>query len=375
MKATKVKFNRASGDEFYQTLKQRVNEYFETRNITRYANSAMVFKTLVMLGLYLVPYLLIATSTVINPWGVFSMWVVMGIGVSGIGLSIMHDANHGSYSRYGWVNNLLGASLNMMGGTALNWKIQHNLLHHTYTNIEGLDEDIDPGGVLRLSPFKPLHKFHRYQHLYGWFLYGLMTVSWVTVKEFKQLASWKGTGYFESQGSTYPKAMASLILTKVFYLGYALLIPLLLTPSPWWLTISGFLVMHFIAGFMLGIVFQPAHTVPTSEFPLPDEKGNMKTPWAAHQMLTTANFAPTKRLFSWFVGGLNYQIEHHLFTNICHIHYSKLSKIVKQTAEEYGLPYHSEPTFLAALRSHSAFLREMGRTPQVPIEGKEAVPA
>jgi linoleoyl-CoA desaturase len=285
----------------------------------------------------------------------------MGIGISGIGLSIMHDANHGAYSSKAWVNSALGALLNMLGGNAMNWKIQHNMLHHTYTNIDGLDEDIAPGKILRLSPHQPLNKIHRYQHIYGWFLYALMTVMWVTIKEFKQLIKWRGNGYFEAQGSTFGKALITLIFTKSIYFSYALVLPLVLTPTPWWLTLISFFVMHFIAGFILGIVFQPAHTVPDSEFPLPDDKGNMENTWAVHQMLTTSNFAPNNRLLSWFVGGLNYQVEHHLFTNICHIHYRELSKIVKATAEEFGLPYHSAPTFMEALRNHGALLKRLGR--------------
>lgn len=363
MKASPVKFSRSAstGLDFYQTLKLRVNDYFETKKVSRYANAAMVFKTIALVGLYIVPYLLIVTSTVTNYWLVFATWVVMGIGVSGIGLGIMHDANHGAYSSRKWINNTLGALLNLLGGNAMNWRIQHNVLHHTYTNIEGLDEDIAPGKILRLTPHQPLRKIHRFQQYYAWFLYGLMTLSWVTVKEFKQLKQWKGNGYFEAQGSTYGRSVGILIFTKVIYFSYALVLPLLLTPSPWWLTVISFVVMHMLAGFILGIVFQPAHTVPTSEFPLPDDQGNMENTWAVHQMLTTADFAPSNRLFSWFVGGLNYQIEHHLFTNICHVHYRPLSKIVRETAKEFGLPYYVEPTFISALQSHAKWLRAMGR--------------
>lgn len=360
MKPTPVKFPRPTGTDFYQTLKLRVNDYFETRQISRHANSSMVFKTIAILSIYLIPYLMIITNTVTNPWLVFALWVIMGVGIAGIGLSIMHDANHGAYSSKPWVNSFLGASLNFLGGNAMNWKIQHNVLHHTYTNIDGLDEDIAPGPILRLSPSQPLTKIHRFQHLYAWFLYTLMTIMWITIKEFKQLRNWKGSSYFESQGSTYGKSIALLIFTKVIYFSYGLVLPLLLTPNPWWLTVTSFILMHMIAGFILGIVFQPAHTVPTSEFPIPDEQRNMENTWAVHQMLTTANFAPDNRLFSWYVGGLNYQIEHHLFTNICHVHYRGLSKIVKATAEEFGLPYQVEPTFLSALRSHAKLLWNLG---------------
>jgi len=363
MKASFVKFNRPSGTDFYQTLKSRVNDYFESKNISRYGNSAMVTKTIALILLYLVPYFLIVTQTASNPWVVFALWIAMGLGMTGVGFNVMHDANHGSYSRHAWINFVLGRLLNLLGGNALNWKIQHNMLHHSFTNIEGLDEDIAPGAVLRFSPHQPWHKHHRFQHIYGWFLYSFLTLLWISDKEFKQAIQWKKDGYIEAQGRTFRGMILELILSKVVYYGLFLVIPLVFAATPWWMTLLFFLAMHLVAGFISSVVFQSAHVIGETEFPLPDEKGYMKETWAVHQLATTCDFAPRNRILSWYIGGLNYQVEHHLFPNICHIHYPAISGIVRSTAREFGVPYHVMPSFRAALWQHGKLLRRFGRNP------------
>lgn len=361
MKAGIIKFSKPETGDFYSVLTRRVNDYFVQKNISRHANAAMIIKTIAMLAFYFIPYLLIVTATVTHPWMVLLMWCLAGLGVSGIGLSVMHDANHGSYSRNPKVNALLGYSLNLLGGNVMNWKLQHNVLHHSFTNVEGFDEDIESRKVLRFSPHQPLYKHHRYQYIYAWVLYSVMTILWITMKEFRQLARWKNDGIIEAQGRTYKGIMAELIASKTFYYGYALVLPLLLSPVAWWVTLSGFILMHLISGLILAMVFQPAHVVPSSEYPLPDNQGNIENTWAIHQLLTTSNFAPTNRLLCWYVGGLNFQVEHHLFPNVCHIHYKKISSIVKDTAQEFGLPYYELPTFRSALQAHGSQLYNLGR--------------
>ena len=365
MKSSFVKFSRSAGTDFYQTLKARVNDYFESKNLSRHSNAPMVVKTITLILVYLLPYFLVVTQAVTNPWLVFSLWALMGVGMAGVGFNVMHDANHGAYSRHAWVNWVLGRFLNLLGGNALNWKIQHNVLHHSYTNINGLDEDIEVGPYLRFSPHQPWYKHHRYQHIYSWFLYSLLTFLWITDKEFKQAIKWKKTGVIESQGRTFGGMITELAFSKVFYFAFILVIPLIFSASPWWMTLLFFAVMHLIAGFISSVVFQPAHVISTADFPLPDETGTMENSWAIHQLATTCDFAPKNRWLSWYIGGLNFQIEHHLFPNICHVHYKDISKIVKATAKEFGLPYHVQPSFRAALWQHIQLLRQFGRKPQL----------
>lgn len=344
-----------------RTLRGRVSEYFKSQGISRHANFNMVFKTIFMIVLYFLPFAIIITPLAESSWVHLVLWFLMGLGTAGIGLSVMHDANHGAYSKNHKANRWIGYIVNLVGGNAATWRMQHNVLHHSFTNIEGHDEDIAPGSIMRFSPHQKRRKIHRAQHWYAWFFYSLMTVSWISIKDFTQLFRYKKMGITKSEKLSFGQLLGELTVTKVFYFAYALVLPLIFAPVAWWVTLIGFFIMHFVAGLLLACVFQPAHVMPTTEFPLPDETGSIENNWAIHQLQTTTNFAPRSRYFAWFVGGLNFQIEHHLFPNICHVHYPKLSSIVRKTAEEFGLPYHSEPTFAAALISHGRMLRDLGK--------------
>ena len=349
--------------EFYSTLNQRVNEYFKSRNLSRTGNSEMIVKTVFMFSLYVVPYILMITGVVTGIWMMFGLCLVMGVAIGGIGLSVMHDANHGAYSQRQWINNLLGLSLNVVGGNAFNWKVQHNVLHHTYTNIHEVDEDISPRGVLRLCPHGEWKSFHRFQHFYAWFIYGLMTLVWVLVKDYVRIVKYQKDGLVKKQRASISTEWTVLLLSKVMYVLYIFVIPALVLSVTWWQVVIGFLVMHYVAGFILAIIFQPAHVIDGTEYPLPDANGKIDNSWAIHQLHTTTNFANKNRLLSWYVGGLNFQVEHHLFPGVCHVHYRKIAKIVESTAKEYGLPYKAEPTFIGALVAHARLLRTLGQKP------------
>lgn len=356
-----LKFKNQLDLDFSTLLHKRINGYFKESKTGRYANREMVIKTIFMFALYLTPYLMIMLFPVSSVWIFFLLMAVMGLGKAGIGLSVMHDANHGAYSRKKSINTLLGYSLNVVGANVTNWKIQHNVKHHTYTNIEGHDEDISPkGGVLRLSPHSELRPHHKYQFVYAWFLYGLMTFTWILKKDFFQLVEYTRNGLLQKQQSV-AKAWTILVITKVFYLTYMLVLPTLLTPLAFWQVFLGFFLMHYVAGFILAVIFQPAHVIEGNEYPLPDDSGNVENNWSVHQLMTTCNFAQNNRLLSWYVGGLNFQVEHHLFPNVCHVHYRKISKIVKATAEEYGIPYKSYPSFWSAMVYHKKMLYTLGR--------------
>jgi len=362
----KVSFTKDHNSEFYKTLKMRVNEYFKNNKISKHANNAMVFKTIVMLSMYLVPFGLLFVPGMHNLYYLL-LWIIMGIGMAGIGLSVMHDANHGAYSKNKTVNAFVGKVLLLLGGNDANWRIQHNVLHHTYTNVTDLDEDIDaPTVFLRFSPHKKRYFIHRFQHLYAWFFYGLMTMVWFISKDYKQAARYQKMGLVEGQGISFKQHLTIIVSGKIVYTLVFILLPFLLSPANWYVTLLGYLTMQFIAGFILGIIFQPAHVVPSSNYPMPDNSGNIQADWAVSQLYNTSNFAPKARLFSWYVGGLNYQVEHHLFPSICHVHYRKIADIVKTTAEEYNLPYHSYRSFLGALKDHSKMLYALGHQDLAP---------
>lgn len=353
----------SSQREFFATLNKRVNEYFKENNISRHANSEMVVKTVFMFSLYFVPYGLIVSGIATGTLSLIALVVVMSLGLAGIGLSVMHDANHGAYSNRKWINTLVGYSLNMVGANAFNWKMQHNVLHHTFTNVHEHDEDISPRGALRMTPHSKWNKAHQYQFIYAWFLYGLMTIVWLFFKDFVRIVRYHKNGMAKKHNANIASEWVILIATKLIYVGYIFVIPLVFTSLMWWQIIVGILIMHYIAGFVLAIIFQPAHVIDGTEFPLPDEENMLENNWAVHQLHTTTNFGNRSRWFSWYVGGLNFQIEHHLFPNVCHVHYRKISSIVQSTATEFGLPYKSARTFMGALSGHLRLLRQLGMKP------------
>ncbi len=331
----------------------------------KHANKSMIAKTLVMLTLFFAPLVVINIGLVANTWLLFTLYMTSGIGMAGIGMGIMHDAIHGSYSKNQKVNEYLGYTMNLIGANATVWKIQHNVLHHTYTNIEGADDDINAPFFLRFSPHAKKYRLHRFQHLYVWFFYGLSTVSWITAKDFIRLGRYRKMGFLNKKNE-FRNELIKIIGWKLLYYSYALIIPLSMVPIAPWIVILAFLSMHFVTGLLISIVFQVAHIMPNMEFPLPDNSGVVEGDWFAHQLATTTNFAPKSRFFSWLIGGLNYQIEHHLLPNICHIHYKKISDIVADTAREYGMPYNTKRTFAAAIRDHIGALRKLGKIQRIP---------
>ncbi|MBI1288490.1 MAG: acyl-CoA desaturase [Flavobacteriales bacterium] len=321
----------------------------------------MYLKTTILVSIYALPLILMLAGVTVSVPTIILSWMLMGIGIAGIGMSVMHDANHGSYSENQMVNKMVGFLLNVIGGSAENWKIQHNILHHTYTNIDGLDADTVTFPMLRFSPFAKRRGIHRFQHIYGWFFYGLMTVSWVFMKDFKQLVDYRNSGMTTNYDTGFSLIILRILLLKAIYLFLTLALPMYLLPIPWYATLGCFFIMHFIGGLMLGMVFQSAHIMEICEFSKPTDEGKMKDEWAIHQLRTTTDFAPNNWLVTWFVGGLNFQVEHHLFPKISHVHYPQLAPIVKQTAEEFGEKYHCIPTFTEAVFGHGKMLYALGK--------------
>lgn len=362
-----VKFSKTNNADIMGTLRVRVKEYFDSKNIVRYGDSSMIFKTVFMVCLYFIPYLIVMTGLVTGTWTIFGMWLLMGLGMAGIGFSIMHDANHGSYSKNEKVNKYMGYLINIIGGSSVNWKIQHNVLHHSFTNIDGFDEDISIGKMMRFSPHQPRLGIHRLQHIYAWFFYCFMTLNWIVSKDFLQLFRYKNMDLLKGQKRTFKGLFAELIVSKLVYIVLFVVLPVILLPIPWYLTLLFFFIMHALASLIVGVIFQCAHIMPFCEYPLPDDDGNIENNFTMHQLLTTANFSPKNRLFSWFIGGLNYQIEHHLFPNICHVHYRGISKIVKETAAEFGVPYNEHSNFFKAVKNHLYMLRDLGRYDEVSV--------
>jgi linoleoyl-CoA desaturase len=316
-------------------------------------------KTIFFLSGTVILYLLILSNQ-FSPVVMLVLAILLGMFAAFIGFNICHDAIHGSYSNNPKVNKVLSLVFNVIGANAHVWSIMHNVVHHTFTNVPGHDEDIDVApGLIRLSPEEKVNKIQRYQHLYAFLLYGLASLSWVFRKDYKKFFQKKIGNY---DNSKYPKVeLFNLFFFKAVYYTLFIVIPLVVLDITWWQFIIGFVAMHLAEGLVLGLVFQLAHVVEGTDFPMPNEQGNIEEAWAIHQMRTTANFARKSTLANILCGGLNFQIEHHLFPRICHIHYRPISDIVKRTAEEFNIPYIESKTFVGAVYSHYKILKKFGK--------------
>jgi linoleoyl-CoA desaturase len=350
--------------EFYAVLRKRVDGYFKENNISKHATPAMVIKTIVLLALYLGPFaymMLVPTSIGIS----LVLWSIMGLALAGVGMSIMHDANHGAYSSNKHVNFWLGHTLNLAGGSVFNWKIQHNVLHHTYTNIVELDDDIDDKLVLRFSPHTKVKWYHKFQVVYAFLFYGILTLYWALLKDFVQYFRYTKQGVKKASAAENAKTFIYIVGGKIFYFGLFFALPIFVFDMPVGPLVLGFLLMQFIAGMVLTTIFQLAHTVEDTTHPLPNADNNIENNWAVHQLCTTVDFSRDNKFISWYIGGLNFQVEHHLFPTICHVHYPEVAKIVEATTKEYGIPYLVNDSFGKALGSHVRTLQRFGKLPEL----------
>lgn len=359
-----IRFISKDKSQFYQTLSARVDAYFQQKGVSKYANLNVVIKTIILTSAYTLPFLIILFLQPAFGWALL-LWAIMGVAMAGLGMSVMHDANHGAYTSNQQLNDIIGdVSLYALGGSAFNWKMQHNNLHHTFTNIVHYDEDIDDKAIMRLSPHTQVKDFHRFQWLYALMIYSLVTLYWVTAKDFLQFARYKRNGVNKNQPRRNRIEMTRIIAIKAVYFFIFIGVPLLFGVDAWQVMI-GFLLMHLIGGIILTVVFQLAHTVEETTFPRPNDLGVIENEWAIHQMHTTVNFSRHNRLISWYVGGLNFQVEHHLFPKICHVHYPQIAEIVQQTAQEFNVPYLEHKSLGHALRSHFATLQRFGKLPDL----------
>lgn len=357
---SKVTFNN-SNPVFYTSLKLSVNKYFaaiekrKTGNIHLYAKAVI----LILAAVSIYGALLFAPLSLLLR---VSFSFIMGFVLASIGFNVMHDANHGSYSSRKWVNGVLGLTLNALGGNSFIWKQKHNIIHHTYTNIDGVDDDIAKSPFIRMCSPQPWVPAHRFQHLYTPVLYALSSMIWILFQDYEK--------YFRKKIVNAPLSKMTAAdhtifwISKILYLVFYIVLPILLTGWQSWLVF--FLCMHVGLGLTLSLIFQLAHVVEETEFrSATGDVNQIENEWAIHQVKTTANFSPNNPVISWFVGGLNYQIEHHLFPRISHVHYPAISKLVQAECAAFDLPYNSLPTFGAAVLSHFRFIRMLGKKPVI----------
>jgi linoleoyl-CoA desaturase len=338
---------------FHADLKRRVDAYFEGSGRSRHGGLLMGLKSVAILSWLAGSYALLLFAD-LRAWQAILLSLSVGFAMAGVGFSVMHDANHGGTSSRGRVNRILSMSLDLIGASSFLWRSKHNVLHHGYTNISKMDPDLEGGwGVLRLAPWQPRRAVHRFQHLYVWFLYGVFPLKWWFIDDFKELATGRINGH-QFPRARWPTLLAALA-GKALFVTWTLVIPSLL--HPWWAVAGLFAITVFVLGNLLATVFQLAHCVDEAEFIATD---STERDWTEHQIATTVDFAPDNPLLSWYLGGLNFQVEHHLFPRVCHLHHRALARIVEETCRAHGVRYRSEPTLRSALASNWRWLRRMG---------------
>jgi linoleoyl-CoA desaturase len=342
-------------DSFRQALRRRVDAYFAGSGRKPRDCPRMYVKSAVILGGCVALYVLLVVAA--GAWWVaIPLAALLGLALASAAFNIQHDGGHGAYSDHRWINNLASLTLDLLGGSSYVWARKHNAIHHSYTNVTGHDDDINVGFLGRLSPHQKRLKFHRLQHLYLWVLYGFLPIKWHLYDDFRDVL----TGRIGGHRLPRPRGrdLVSFIGGKALFFSLAFGIPMLL--HPWWCVLALYGIASFVQGVALSVVFQMAHCVEEAAFPQPPDTGRIESSWAVHQVETTVDFAPRNRVLAWFVGGLNFQIEHHLFPQICHVHYPALATLVEETCREFGLRYKAYKTFLAGLASHYRWLRRMG---------------
>lgn len=351
----KVSFNN-KGQAFFASLKKSVDQYFTENNIKKTGNWRLYIKTIILFPLSLSVYIFLLLGSYSAVAGI-ALTFLLGLALVALAFNVMHDACHGSFSSRKWVNELFSYTMNFLGSNAYMWKLKHNVIHHTYTNIDGIDDDIAKSPVLRLCPSQKWVPAHKFQFVYMFFLYSLSTILWAWATDFMTYVSRK---MVVTEMKMPLKEHLIFWLSKLFYFAFYAALPILFVGWEAWL--YGYLILNVTMGLTLSLVFQLAHVVEKTDFEEAGETAKQfDTEWAIHELRTTANFAPKNKIVTWFAGGLNYQVEHHLFPRVSHVHYKALSEIVKEHCERFGIPYHSYPKMRQAVLSHIRVMKQLGK--------------
>lgn len=344
-------------DSLHAELKKRVQSYFDEKGIASSGNKALFTKAIILVAAFIATY--IHLIFFMPHWYIaIPECMLLGILMAAIGFNVMHDGSHGSFSKHKWKNKLATASLNMLGANHFMWNMKHNMLHHSFTNVDGVDDDIEVGVFMRMAPTQKRYWLHRFQHFYFWFLYMMLYVFWIFFTDYQKY-------FLQRIGKVPLKKMTTkdhigFWVTKLYHGFIFIALPIIMVGWFYWL--MGFLIATLTSGLVLSIVFQLAHTVEDAHFPIADfDSKKLPEEFAIHQIKTTANFATKNKFISWLLGGLNFQIEHHLFPKISHVHYPAISNIVKSVCMEYQLKYIEYPTMSRAVVAHIRLLRQLGK--------------
>jgi linoleoyl-CoA desaturase len=353
----KIRFLAEPTDGFYNTLRQRVHLYFKEKKLNRFANSTAIAKALLFSSIFISLYLVILTVRMPLPV-FFACWFVMGSFILFSAMSIVHDSAHNSFSSKKWVNQVLLRFANLAGGDGYMYKYKHTVSHHAYNNIPGIDIDLEQSGIVRVTPYTKSSPGHKYQYWYMKILYPFYILFWVLVRDFKYYRL-KKIGLAKTNHKSFHWNF--LFASKLFYIYYLVVLPCMILPYPVWVILSGFIIMQLGAGVVAIFALLSNHVVEDSLFVIPDKNGLIPCSWGEHQLRTTDDYSPDSKFISFMFSGLNHHVAHHLFPNYCHVHYPAITKLVRATANEFGLRYRYN-SITGGLQSHFRLLRKLSKT-------------
>ena len=356
-----MKIINATPSPLFKILEARVEKYFEEKGISEKGNWKLYSKTIFWFTLLVTLYVILVFFTPTSKLFSILLCVLLGFNWSSIGFNVMHDAGHESYSKKKWVNKLMLKSLTLLGASELLWIKKHNVIHHNKVNTTE-DDDVNLWPIFRIHKTDKHYFWHYLQAIYALPFYSFLYLLWITVLDTIKFIRGK---IGNSKVTFKLNQKLFFVYTKVIYWIIWLFIPMIFVGV--WPAIIGWATAAGICGLRISVVFQLAHTVENTQFPIPDSETGKIPDRANHQLATTSNFARKSWLVSWLVGGLNFQVEHHLFPKISHVHYPALSKIVKDTCDEFGVQYREYKTSFGAFWSHIKFLWKMSRKPKMNV--------
>jgi len=355
--ATKPKLAFDNGGAFIQETRREVEQYL-SRGRTRVKGALLLYaKAPIALAVTAASW---AVLMFLRPGFIVAPLCLLGLVLGSILIAfcVQHDANHGAYFRRRHYNHLVGWSADaLLGISSYAWRVKHNVAHHTYTNIDGFDDDATQTPLARFTPSQPAKPWYRFQQYYIWPMYTLMGLRWQTIGDFAAFA--RGTIGESAVRAPRGWNLAGVIAGKAFFITWAIVIPLLV--YPWWAVVAAYVGFGMVVSLIMAVTFQLAHCVEEASFASADELREERRIWAVHEVETTVDFCPRNPVLTWMLGGLNFQIEHHLFPRVPHTHYPKIAEIVRRNCIKHGVRYSFHPSLGRALRSHFIHLRTMGR--------------
>ena len=339
---------------FPKVLRSRLDSFFADQQISPKADPTMWGKIAlglaVLIGTWVTLYTLRPDS-----WTFVALYLLSGLAQTFLLLNIAHDSNHNAISSRPLVNKTLNYVFDLCGISSYMWRILHHRGHHSCINLHGEDDALSGRGLFRFTPYDSRAPWHRLQHIYALFLYAMFSLDYVFVRDFQHFFL-PTHGYLKR--TKHPlREYVTLFAGKAFYLTYMLILPVVVLGKSPLLVAGAFLLVHLVVGLSVTLVFQTTHTIDTTYFPA--DRGEFDN-GVYHIFATTADYATENPLVGWLAGGLNHHIVHHLCPFVCHTHYAPLTRIVKETAEEFGVPYRQHPTMTRAIRHHLILLKQLG---------------